>query len=97
MNNQSASCQQCGTEMNPVEAMLGPVCGICCRKNQTEIAGNSSVCEFCQFGDPIGLKCSNPKIAKKENSQLEFAIKGYIWFTTPRTYCNCFEPERSRS
>ena len=26
-------CKQCGKAMNPVEAMLGPVCGVCCREN----------------------------------------------------------------
>jgi hypothetical protein len=26
-------CRQCCKKINPVEAMLGPVCGKCCRKN----------------------------------------------------------------
>jgi len=28
-----SKCQQCGKDMNPVERMLGPVCGKCVRDN----------------------------------------------------------------
>lgn len=34
-----AACTQCGRAMNPVEAMLGPVCGKCVRKNHMAVAG----------------------------------------------------------
>lgn len=30
-------CSQCGDGMNPAEAMLGPVCGKCCRKNHRAV------------------------------------------------------------
>ena len=30
----NATCRQCGKPMNPVEVMLGPVCGTCCKANQ---------------------------------------------------------------
>jgi len=33
------NCTQCGKAMNPVERMLGPVCGKCCRKNHKAVAG----------------------------------------------------------
>jgi len=33
------SCKQCGAAMNPVEAMLGPVCGKCCKANHKRAAG----------------------------------------------------------
>lgn len=26
-------CKQCNKPLSPVDAMLGPVCGPCCRKN----------------------------------------------------------------
>ena len=32
-------CKQCGKPLNPVAAMLGPVCGECCRKNQKAVTG----------------------------------------------------------
>lgn len=32
-------CKQCGKPMNPVEAMLGPVCGECVDRIVAEIAG----------------------------------------------------------
>lgn len=32
-------CKQCGKPMNPVEVMLGPVCGKCCRDNHKKVAG----------------------------------------------------------
>jgi hypothetical protein len=31
-------CKQCNAPMNPAEAMLGPVCGQCCRDNQRAAA-----------------------------------------------------------
>ena len=27
-------CKQCGTEQNPVQTLMGPVCGKCARENQ---------------------------------------------------------------
>lgn len=32
-------CRQCQKYMNPVEQMLGPVCGSCVRKNHKEATG----------------------------------------------------------
>ncbi len=32
-------CEQCGTDMNPAEAMLGATCGKCCKKNHKEVCG----------------------------------------------------------
>ena len=34
-----SACAQCGAPMNPVERMLGPVCGKCCRANHKAVAG----------------------------------------------------------
>ena len=36
---QATSCRQCGRTMNPADAMLGPVCGQCCRANHRRLAG----------------------------------------------------------
>lgn len=34
-------CKQCGKEMNPVQQMMGRVCGDCARKNHEEVrSGN---------------------------------------------------------
>jgi len=33
------TCKQCGREMNPVEWIMGSVCGQCCRLNQAEVTG----------------------------------------------------------
>ena len=35
----AAKCKQCGAPLNPVAAMLGPVCGKCCRENHKRVAG----------------------------------------------------------
>lgn len=32
----SQLCRQCGTWLNPVARMLGPVCGTCTRKNHED-------------------------------------------------------------
>jgi hypothetical protein len=29
-------CAQCGRPLSPVDRMMGPVCGACCRKNHRE-------------------------------------------------------------
>lgn len=34
-------CAQCDTPMNPVQAMIGPVCGKCCKRNHAAVAGRS--------------------------------------------------------
>lgn len=34
-------CEQCGKEMNPVEAILGAVCGDCCRLNHAKVTGRA--------------------------------------------------------
>jgi hypothetical protein len=34
-------CKQCGKQMNPVEAIMGPVCGKCCRENHAAFVGKS--------------------------------------------------------
>lgn len=34
----SVKCKQCGRLLNPVGALLGPVCGPCCRENQKRAA-----------------------------------------------------------
>jgi hypothetical protein len=34
-----SKCKQCGKPMNPIERMLGPVCGKCCRDNHAAVAG----------------------------------------------------------
>jgi len=34
-------CQQCGEPMNPVSAVMGPVCGKCARDNQKQVTGAS--------------------------------------------------------
>lgn len=34
-----ATCRQCGKPLNPVEVMLGPVCGKCARANHKRVAG----------------------------------------------------------
>ena len=31
------SCEQCGRKLNPVEVLLGPVCGECTRENHQAI------------------------------------------------------------
>lgn len=33
----SVRCSQCNRAMSPAEAMLGSVCGVCCRHNQREV------------------------------------------------------------
>jgi NMD protein affecting ribosome stability and mRNA decay len=33
-----SKCKQCGTTMNPVAVMLGPVCGKCVRENHKTAA-----------------------------------------------------------
>lgn len=33
------TCEQCDTPMNPVDAVLGTVCGACTRKNHREAVG----------------------------------------------------------
>lgn len=33
-------CAQCGKDLNPVEVLLGSVCGDCCRKNHREVVEN---------------------------------------------------------
>jgi hypothetical protein len=33
------NCLQCGKSMNPVEWMLGAVCGKCCRENHRRVVG----------------------------------------------------------
>jgi len=30
-------CKQCGKPLNPVSALLNPVCSNCCRKNQKQV------------------------------------------------------------
>lgn len=37
----STKCRQCGKAMNPVEVMLGPVCGLCCRENHKRFVGGN--------------------------------------------------------
>jgi predicted amidophosphoribosyltransferase len=29
-------CAQCGRDLSPIDRMMGPVCGACCRKNHRE-------------------------------------------------------------
>lgn len=36
------NCAQCGKDMNPVEWILGSVCGKCCRLNQAKASGEAS-------------------------------------------------------
>lgn len=36
------NCTQCGKDMNPVEWMLGSVCGKCCRLNQAKVTGKGT-------------------------------------------------------
>ena len=31
-------CTQCGAELNPVQVLLGPVCGKCCRENHRRLS-----------------------------------------------------------
>ncbi len=31
------SCAQCHKPMNPVEVLMNPVCGACCRKNHQRV------------------------------------------------------------
>ena len=33
------NCAQCGEPMNPVQVMLGPVCGKCVKKNHAKVVG----------------------------------------------------------
>lgn len=35
------TCRQCGAPLSPVAAMLGPVCGRCCRANHRAVVGGS--------------------------------------------------------
>jgi len=30
-------CTQCNAKMNPVEAIINPVCGKCCRENHRKV------------------------------------------------------------
>ena len=39
MSVKMVPCKQCGADMNPVEAMMGLVCGRCCRRNQQIATG----------------------------------------------------------
>jgi len=32
-------CMQCGKPMNPIEWIMGPVCGKCCRANHKAVVG----------------------------------------------------------
>ena len=37
-----ASCKGCGKRFNPVEAMMGPLCGLCVREAHREAVGDMS-------------------------------------------------------
>lgn len=32
-----SKCRQCGQDMNPVEVMMGPICGTCVRENHERV------------------------------------------------------------
>jgi len=38
-NTAMYNCKQCGKPLNPVQVMLGPVCGDCVRENHKKVAG----------------------------------------------------------
>ena len=45
------NCERCGRELNPVEAMIGPVCGICVELMHDELTqsrrSESNLCDNC--------------------------------------------------
>jgi hypothetical protein len=75
-----AQCRDCGKPMNPVEVLLGPVCGKCVRERQKEVTGRisrSKVEDVLLSGKPVVARGFTLRIASRSGQdQVEMVGNG---------------------
>lgn len=60
----SSSCQQCGKPLDPVSAMMGPVCGTCTRENHAQAVARQRADKILKIAETEGVEAGREAFTK---------------------------------